>query len=285
MPFKTQTRKTIQHQIGTYHFYYDYLTLLYLHRYTWLNLPHTINRQFLEKQLLSRGSIAFFEHEIGGLLCLPFSTKGQLNVYGEPINWQIHSANGRFYTSRNSRNSVIMYDNYLHQSHVLYIHQFATRLAELDQIVTVNLKAQKTPVMVVCSEEQRLSMLNLYQQYEGNHPFIQGNKNIDFMDFKVLKTDAPYVADKILADKKKIWDEIITFFGLNNANTEKKERLVTDEANANNEIVSAGLSFGLDARTDAIEKINKMFGTNIDIKVNENLLDNHNINEMGGLDG
>ena len=280
MAFSSHRREMARLQTTTYNFYHDYLCLLLIHRFKWDNLPKTMNRRFLETQLLNRGSISVFEHEVGGMLCLPYSQMGLLNVYGEPLNWRIHSANGRFFTQRNASNSVIMWDNFLRNVNTPYIHNFAQRLADIDTSVQVNMKAQKTPILILCDESQRLSVVNMYEQYEGNRPVIQGTKGLDLIDFKVLKTDAPYVADKLLLDKQKIWQEIITFFGFNNANSDKKERLVSDEVNANNGIVSAGLAFGLDARKDATERINDMFSLDIMPRPNDELI----INENGGTD-
>ena len=112
-------------------------------------------------------------------------------------------------------------------------------------------------------------MLNMYKEFDGNEPLIKGAKNIDFMDFKVLKTDAPYVADKLLIDKQKIWNEICTFLGINNANTEKRERLISDEVNSNTQQVQLSLSFCLMERTEAFERINKKFSTEIVVNKNE----------------
>ena len=89
---------------------------------------------------------------------------------------------------------------------------FAYRLYEAEMSAFVNIKAQKTPVMILVDETQRIMMENLYNQYNGNQPFIFGDKKqINQDTLKAIRTDAPFVADKIIEYKKEIWNEALTF--------------------------------------------------------------------------
>lgn len=89
---------------------------------------------------------------------------------------------------------------------------FALRLYEAERTCDVNIKSQKTPVLLMVDEKQRLTMENLYSQYDGNRPFIFGDKqNLSPDSLRVLKTDAPFIADKIMDYKKEIWNEALTF--------------------------------------------------------------------------
>ena len=123
-------------------------------------------------------------------------------------------------------------------------------------------------------------MQNVYQKYEGNEPVIYGVKNLMPDDIQVLKTDAPFVSDKLQILKRQIWNEALTYLGIENANTEKRERLVTDEISSNLGGVSAQRFTRLNARKDACKKINKMFGLNIDVEFREDLF-----REVGEEDG
>ena len=148
---------------------------------------------------------------------------------------------------------------------------FARRLYNLDRIIDVNANAQKTPVLVRASEKQRLTMLNLYKQYDGNEPFIFGDKNLDMNSLTVLKTDAPFIADKIYQLKTQIWNEALTYLGISNITINKKERLITDEViRAQGGTVASRYS-RLETRQEAAEKINEMFGTDIKVEYREDL--------------
>jgi hypothetical protein len=157
----------------------------------------------------------------------------------------------------------------LRTNSVLDVKMFARRLYNLDRIIDVNANAQKTPVMVRASEKQRLTMMNLYKEYDGNAPFIFGDKNLDMNSLTVLKTDAPYVADKIYQLKTQVWNEALTYLGISNINITKKERLITDEVTRNQGGTIASRYSRLQSRREAVEKINEMFGTNIEVNYRE----------------
>ena len=141
------------------------------------------------------------------------------------------------------------------------IELFCQKLAEADMVCTVNIKSQKTPVLILVDENQRLMMENLYSQYDGNRPFIFGDKNqLSADSIKSINTQAPFVADKIMEYKKQIWNEALTFLGINTLQTEKKERLITDEASSNNELINLNLQSMLIPRQEACKQFNKLFG-------------------------
>ena len=138
---------------------------------------------------------------------------------------------------------------------------FALRLYEAEQTAMVNIKAQKTPVLLLMDEKQRLTMENLYSQYEGNRPVIFGDKNsLGENVIKAINTQAPFIADKIIDYKKEIWNEALTFLGINNIMVDKKERLIKDEANSNNELINLNLLSYLAPREEACRQFNEKFG-------------------------
>ena len=138
---------------------------------------------------------------------------------------------------------------------------FALRLYEAERTADVNIKAQKTPVLLLMDEKQRLTMENLYSQYEGNRPVIFGDKNsLGENVIKAINTEAPFIADKIINYKKEIWNEALTFLGINNIMVDKKERLITDEANSNNELINLNLQSYLAPRQEACRQFNEKFG-------------------------
>ena len=98
------------------------------------------------------------------------------------------------------------------------------------------------------------------------------DKNAGTLDaLKVLKTDAPYIIDKVCTYKKEIWNDFLTYMGINNINIEKAERLIKDEANQNNEVINLNLQSFLIPRKKACEQFNELFGTNISIRVRSDL--------------
>lgn len=254
----------------TYLQYYNRLTELAINMYEWKNLPPSIDERFLELTLFSDGMAVFFEDPIIGPLCLQCMIGGNLDVYRIPIMRTAYATNG-YNMQLTNTDSVIIFNNYLHTNSLLDIEMYAKRLYNIERVIDVNVNSQKTPLIIRGSENQRLTLKNLYMQYDGNEPFIFGDKDLDLDSIKVLKTDAPYVADKLNVLKRQIWNEALTYLGIENSNTEKKERLVSDEITSNLGGVSAQRYTRLNARKQAVKQINAMFNLNIEVEFREDI--------------
>lgn len=242
--------------------YYNRLTELSISMFEWNNLPDSIDSRFMELALFTDGYSVFFKDDVLGFLALRCGIGGQLDVYQIPMERYAYATNGYYY-ELTAENSVIIFNNMIHTPSTLDVEVFSRRLADLDQVIDVNAKAQKTPVLIQCEETQRLTMKNLYSQYEGNAPVIYGDKNLNPNGIKALKTDAPYVADKLYELRTQIWNEALTYLGISNISYQKSERLITDEVIRNQGGTIASRYSRLNARRQACEQINTMFGLNI----------------------
>lgn len=252
----------------TYLQYYNRLLELAINMYEWKNLPDTVDERFLELTLFADGMAVYFRDEILGDLCLQTMIGGNLDVYRIPMERTAYAANG-YQVRLDPTNSVIIFNNYTHTNSMLDVEMYARRLYNIERTIDVNVNAQKTPVMVIGSEAQRLTLQNLMMQYDGNEPFIYGDDKLNVNALNVLRLDAPYVADKLNILKRQIWNEALTYLGIENSNTEKKERLVTDEITSNLGGVEAQRFCRLNARRKAADQINAMFGTNITVDFRE----------------
>lgn len=247
---------------GTYKQYYNRLVELAISMFEWKNLPKTVDARFLELCLFTDGQAIFFYDEELGYLTLQNATNGGFNVYRIPVNRRAYAVNG-YNRELNENDSVIIFNNYLHTNSQLDATIFAKRLYNLDRAIDVNANAMKTPIMIKCDETQRLTMMNLYKKYDGNVPYIFADRSINTNGIQVLKTDAPYVADKLYQLKAQIWNEALTYLGISNINVQKKERLITDEVTRNQGGTIASRYSRLNARREACKQINEMFGLNV----------------------
>lgn len=247
---------------ATFMQYYNRLTELSISMFEWKNLPPTIDPRFMELTLFADGQAVFFKDEVLGYLCLQNILGGEFDVYRVPIKRRAYAVNG-YQKDLTRDDSVIIFNNYLHTNSMLDVRMFAKRLYNLDRAIDVNANAQKTPILIQCDETQRLTMLNVYKQYQGNEPVIFGDKNLNTNGVKVLQTNAPYVCDKLYQLKTQIWNEALTYLGISNINVQKKERLITDEVTRNQGGTIASRYSRLESRREACKKINDMFGLNI----------------------
>lgn len=253
--------------------YYERLEDIGLNCFKWKNLPDSVDARFLELALFENGMAVFFKDDaMDKFLALQVRIGGKLNVYRIPIERTAYATNG-YMNNLTDKNSVIIFNNRLHTPSKLDVEIFAQRLYNLDRTIDVNVSGQKTPIAILCDENQRQTMKNLYMQYEGNQPFIFGSKDLDINGVKAINTGAPYVSDRLYELKREYWNEALTYLGIANVQTNKKERLITDEVNRTMGGVFASRLSRLNERQEACKKINAMFGLDISVEFNEGIMD------------
>lgn len=266
---KTNFDESLMNNKRTYAYYIDRLTELALVMFEWKNVPDTIDVRYLELTLFRDGQAIFFKDEALGFLGLQCAINGNFNVYRIPLRRRAYASNGYNNNDLTIDNSVVIYNNYLRTNSVRDVKMFAQRLYDIDRTIDVNARAQKTPVLIQCDENQRLTMLNAYKEFDGNAPVIFADKNLDINSIKVLQTNAPYVGDKLYQLKTQYYNEALTYLGISNVNYEKKERLVSDEVSRQQGGVIANRYGRLEMRRKACDEINKMFGLNISVDYRE----------------
>ena len=270
----------------TWRQYFNRLCQLSMVMFKWEGLPDTVDPRFLERTLFNKGDCIFFrdedldivEGQKGSYLTLPSANYGAFNVYNIPMSRRAYANNG-YNKDLTDKDSVIIYNNYLRTNNRLDVEMFAKRLYNIDRAIDVNANAQKTPILLLCEEKERLSYINLYKEWDGNEPVIKGTKGLDLEGFQVLKTDAPYVADKLYELKTNIWNEALTYLGITNVSLQKKERMITDEVQRMLGGTYASRYSRLLARQEACEQINKMFGLNVSVSYRDEIENNASLDD------
>lgn len=251
-----------------YNHYWQRIMEMAVTRFEWINLPSTIDERYLELALITDGHALFFYDDVLGYLALRSANGGKLNVYDVPDYRTVVANNGYRYTGT-EKDSVIIYNNFLRTSSAIDIQLYAERLANLDRTIDVNVNSQKTPVLISCNQQQQLTMKNLYMKYEGNSPYIFGDNSISPDVIKVLKTDSPYVSDKLYILKEQIWNEVCGYLGIANISYQKKERMIRDEVQRGMGATIQSRYSGLIVRQQACRQINELFGLDIDVRFRE----------------
>lgn len=275
---KTFFGESLKENSESYGQYLMMLTELSISLFDWKNLPKTVNPRFLELTLFGDGFAVFFKDEDldaeaitgipdddetdGAYLALQVSMNGRLNVYREPVYYRAYAVNG-YNKNLDNNDSVIIYNNMLHTNSILIAKIFARRLYNLDQIINVNANAQKTPVAIQCDETERLTYLNAFKEIDGNAPVLFATKNVDLSQLKAINMQAPYVADKLYQLKNQYWNEAMTYLGISNVSFQKRERMISDEVLRSQGGTIASRYSRLESRRQACEKINTMFGLNV----------------------
>lgn len=246
--------------------YYTYLQMLSLNMFKYKGLPESIDVFYLEYILQTRGYVGFYEDDRLGLICTEITLGGQLNHYGLPTIYHTVSPSPLLKKTLKNSECVIMKNSPLYVGIFPYLNFFAKKLALTSQTMDQNLKMQWTPYIITGDKR----MLNQFKTFMKK--ILQGvqtiftSKGFRLEDVNVLQTNAPFIADELHGMKQAILRECMTLLGIENANMDKKERLVSDEVNANNQQVIASRNIWLSERKKAIELLNKKYDLNASVE-------------------
>ena len=249
--------------------YFSLFSCLAMNRFEWKNLPKGISSRKIEKYLFNYGQVAFVDDKELGLLCLPCSPSSGFNVYGSPLSFTVFGIGYNKVFSRDEAIRVKANDNAYPMIH--HIRYFADKMAKVDKAIDVNIEHQKTPYIVGTTKQNELTMRNIVNKIEKDEYAIYVDEKLNAggeLGIQVANTLAPFVADKLQEHKNNLQCELLTLLGLNNtaSNNMKKERLLVDEVNVNNDEIKMYLDIELACREHAVKQVNERFGLNISVE-------------------
>ena len=283
IPPKSEFRDAIIVNDMTYNDYLNRMKKIALSMFEWVNLPKTMNARYLEMCLYYNGQAALLYDEDYGFINTQAVDAGYINIYGLPTKLNCFSY--RFNKERElyipdtdlppEEECVLVMNNWDRVPTGATICLFAERLTEATRTCDINIKSQRTPILIPTDQKQYFSMKKMYEEYDGNSPVIFGDRNLTGSEnLKAIKTDAPFIANNVMDYKREIWNEFLTFLGVSNL-SEKRERLITSEADSNNELINLNMESYLIPRKEACEQFNEKFGLTgeraIDVKLRSDL--------------
>lgn len=261
---------------------FDKFKLVALNQYEWGNLPDGMEERHIERLLFSHGMGCFFRAPQMGFMCLEARTNGQQNVYGDPTGYTAHGVGYSHFL--NADDCVIIENNKLRIATEPFVYFYVNKLYEAERTMDVNIKACKTPVVFSCDDKDVLSVKRMFQQVDGNVPAIFADKNLNTDSIEAFQTGVKFMGKDLQDYANTVENKLLTFLGVNNTPVDKKERLITDEANANNQLIESFAQLQLEARQRACDAINTKFGLNITVKRRESEVQHGELGASGKPD-
>lgn len=260
-----------------YNYYLTRLLSIARSQFTWSGFPGSVDAWFVEKILSRRGSICFFADDVMGLIAMRYTYNSPLSIYDLPASVIAYSNNAN-YTSipLDEQSRVLCFDNNMHTPGMIFLEFFAYTLADIDAAINVNVRAQKTPIVILCDEKERLALQNLMMSYDGNVPTIYAKKNLDLSKFTTIDCGVEYKADKLQELKSEIWNDALSYLGVPNLSLQKRERVLSDEIKQMMGGTIYSKATRLIPRLRACDEINKKFADylpnrKVSVKLSEEL--------------
>lgn len=253
----------------TFSYYYYKLMLIARALFDWENLPNNMDERWIEKYLFTSGKCIFFKDSTMGFMVAGLAEQGSINCYGDPTDVYPVAENFVYAGPKliNGENCYVIRNNDLMLPNFPIVRHYAFKLTNIDRAIDTNIEAQKTPIIVRCSDKQKLSLKNAINQRRDNEPVIWTSDQANIGDMvTTLDLNAPAVFKDLQTQKHMILNEVFTDFGINNANMDKRERMVANEVEANNEQVKASEDVMLKVREEACKNINRIFDLDISVK-------------------
>lgn len=243
-----------------------------LSRFTWKGLPNGIDPRFIEATIFNNGySVFYFDTLLEMFMAMPATISGPLDIQDNPIGYRI-TRNGVYSREVSAFDSVCIWGNQVREPEIDLVISYAARLAQIDRTIEIDLLNERNPMIVACSQDQRLTIQNLISKIYDGEPVVWGTENLSMdslantMGVFPLNQNAGTGAVssiKHMESKSKIWGEALTMLGIMNVNSEKRERMVVEEAAANSGQVLASRESFMKPRQLACEQINEKFGLEV----------------------
>lgn len=248
----------------TFKVQFDKWRLVAINEWEYSGLPEGITERNIEKLLFSKGFACWFRDPAMDIMCLECDPTGHVNVNGDPLRYRAHGFN--YQRELSAEECVIMRNNKLALPTEPFILHYVNKIVEAERTMDVNIKACKTPVIFACDDRDVLTFKHIFQQVDGNVPAIFADRGLNIESIQAFQTGAKFIGNDLMDYKRAVESDLLTFLGLNNTPVDKKERLITDEAEANDQLIDNFAELQLQAREEAVKEINAMFGLSITVK-------------------
>ena len=286
--YNTLSKKKValyENDIEFQNMFYNLLNIL-MYSFSIEGLPDSCNERFFKLNLIFNGYAALIKDPDLGYLSLgvrPTVNSSQLNIYGEfpdvnAFGWNGFNKQYKNYmygTDNSDAEAVICRDNDMMYPMINIVWMYAKRLTDTMRTLDITARKLKTPYFITCDEAQKSSIKKILEDVDFNQDSIIANRSTMPNEFNVLQTGVQPESVRVLWEHySNLESEIRTFLGINSAaNLDKKERLVVDEAEANDILTDINIQYRLKNYQQFCDTVNNLWGLNISFVSNIDIVE------------
>lgn len=252
-------------------YFYNQIMNLFINRFEWQGLPKEIEPFYIERVLFFDGLGGFIYDDVVKMCAFTkINLSGTYDIYNIPTDRWAYANNG-YLKEYGKENSVIVWDSATAYPFCNTAMLYAETMANVWRTRDINMFAQRTPVALASSDDEKLSYQVLGNEYANYLPVIKISDTLNIKNLQALTLGAPYVVNKLEDEISVLWGRVLTDLGYESNPAEKRERLISDEVAGNNGQAEANRNIGLSLRTRAINACNKMFGWEASVRFRSDL--------------
>lgn len=264
--------------------WFAYLCNLYLNAFEWQGLPDSVNARFLEETLFWDAKALFFNDSNQGYLALPCAGEGNMNVYWEYTKYRATS--NLYNETYDAEDCVLIRENQVMYPPLFMIETWAAKISDAGRTLDVYAKTMKKPWLLTCENDDKLTHKTLIEDIDDNELIVIGAQRLGGENMRAYANNQDGQGLMALwRHKHELEDEVLTYMGVNNANTEKRERLITSEVESNNQLIQLNLDAHLDWRKKAAEEINEKFGLSVSVDIKHDYIKDAGEEELTSGEG
>lgn len=257
-------------------------------RFIWEGLPPSIESRYIEEFIVNYGEVMFTKDEVLGLICLPCQGQGDLNIYGEYTKYRLLQHGGEplntvVYPLIRGQESPMI--NKIHEKEgtkpqygvllkasnndmpfIENVKYYTKLLYDFKLSYSMNLQQQRFTNIIPTNEMNELSIRRILGKIYDYEPFVMVDEseveNIQ-NGYKTIDTGIKYLLSNLWEDEQRVFSDYLTLCGINNNPNVKKERMITDEVNSNNEFIEYMINRELTIRQECAKYLTKLNEGNI----------------------
>lgn len=268
LPMPLQRQLTAE-QLNNNQYYeiFNRITNIALSRFKWINLPDSCFAEALETTLFFYGKAVFVKDPNLGYIHTPVNLPGPFNIYNESIIRECVAY--EYHEQYDIDNSVLIRANKCMFPDYMTVWNYTPKIANTLRAIDVHVETLKRPFIITGPEKMKNTIKNAVDRISDNEVAIIGQKMDKDVEIKVLSLGVESHLSDMWATVKNYLNQVYSALGVKNSYTEKRERMITSEAEGEGNAIRHTLESELSERELACERINKMFGLDIHVESNQ----------------